>query len=85
MRRRGSHSSASSNSSWSSDSYSAESDLQSNEDSHYAGAQNEAGTWRGVTPAGVRDQLLRKTIRWVCGVRHVRRGEGGGGGVLMGL
>jgi hypothetical protein len=53
-------------SSWSSDSYS-DGSLQEMEDSHYTGGKIRKGFWerkvKGVTPAGVRDELLRKTIK----------------------
>lgn len=55
-----------------SDSYSASSELQDNEATHYADfdARKEKG-WvqrhvQGVTPSGVRKQILRKTVRWVA-------------------
>jgi hypothetical protein len=53
-----------------SDSYSASSSLQDNEDTHYAGfdAREENKGWvkrhvKGTTPGGVRKQILRKTVR----------------------
>jgi hypothetical protein len=55
----------------SSASYSAESDLDDNEDTHYAGLpKDEDQGWlakraKGVTPAGIRKELLRKTVRYV--------------------
>lgn len=55
--------------SMSSASYSAESDLDDNEDTHYAGLPNDDDRgWlskkvKGVTPAGIRKELLRKTVR----------------------
>jgi hypothetical protein len=55
--------------SMSSASYSAESDLDDNEDTHYAGLPKDedqgwlAKTAKGVTPAGIRKELLRKTVR----------------------
>jgi hypothetical protein len=57
--------------SMSSASYSAESDLDDNEDTHYAGLPNDNDRgWlskkvKGVTPAGIRKELLRKTVRYV--------------------
>jgi hypothetical protein len=57
--------------SMSSASYSAESDFDDNEDTHYAGLpKDEDQGWlakraKGVTPAGIRKELLRKTVRYV--------------------
>jgi len=58
-------------SSMSSGSYSARSDLDDNEDTHYAGLPNDEDRgWlsrkvKGVTPAGIRKEMLRKTVRYV--------------------
>lgn len=52
-----------------SDTYSAiSSDLQENEDTHYAGNEGENDGWlakktQGITPSGIRKKLLRKTVR----------------------
>lgn len=56
-------------SSFSSASYSADSDLDDNEDTHYAGLpRKEDQGWlekrvKGITPGGIRKELLRKTVR----------------------
>lgn len=53
----------------SSASYSADTDLDDNEDTHYAGLPNDedrgwlAKTAKGITPGGIRKELLRKTVR----------------------
>ena len=53
----------------SSGSYSADTDLDDNEDTHYAGLpKDEDRGWlskrvKGITPAGIRKELLRKTVR----------------------
>jgi hypothetical protein len=58
-------------SSVSSASYSADTDLDDNEDTHYAGLpKDEDRGWlakraNGITPAGIRKELLRKTVRSV--------------------
>lgn len=50
-------------------SYSAESDLDDNEDTHYAGLPSKQDQgWlekrvKGITPGGIRKELLRKTVR----------------------
>ena len=55
----------------SSDSYSATSDLQENEDTHYVGLDKEKEKgWlqekvHGITPSGIKKKMLRKTLRWV--------------------
>jgi hypothetical protein len=65
------HSSNYSVSSMSSASYSADSDLDNNEDTHYVGLpKDEDRGWlakraKGITPAGIRKELLRKTVRYV--------------------
>ena len=52
-----------------SDTYSATSDLQENEDTHYVGLdQVSKQNWlerktKGITPGGIRKELLRKTVR----------------------
>ena len=57
--------------SMSSGSYSADTDLDDNEDTHYAGLpKDEDRGWlskrvKGITPAGIRKELLRKTVRYV--------------------
>jgi hypothetical protein len=57
--------------SMSSASYSADSDLDDNADTHYAGLPKDSERgWlskkvKGVTPAGIRKELLRKTVRYV--------------------
>jgi hypothetical protein len=54
-----------------SDSYSAESDLQDNAETHYLGLEEgEKEGWlkrktKGITPGGIKKGLLRKTLRWV--------------------
>ena len=56
-------------SSFSSGSYSADTDLDDNEDTHYAGLpRKEDQSWfdrkiKGITPGGIRKELLRKTVR----------------------
>lgn len=56
--------------SMSSGSYSADTDLDDNEDTHYAGLPKDedrgwfAKTAKGITPAGIRKELLRKTVRY---------------------
>jgi hypothetical protein len=58
-------------SSFSSASYSADTDLDDNEDTHYAGLPpKEDQGWlekrvKGITPGGIRKELLRKTVRLV--------------------
>jgi hypothetical protein len=55
----------------SSASYSASSLLQDNEDTHYVGMdKHKDRNWfqkktHGITPAGIKQDLLRKTVRWV--------------------
>ncbi|WVO13258.1 hypothetical protein L204_100871 [Cryptococcus depauperatus] len=54
--------------SFSSDTYSAQSDLDDNEDTHYMNLDKKSEGWldRGrkkITPGGVRKELLRKTVR----------------------
>ncbi|RXK41274.1 hypothetical protein M231_01424 [Tremella mesenterica] len=67
-------------SSRSSVSYSAGSDLQDNEDTHYVGLDKDKGrNWlqrktKGITPSGIRNDLLRKTVRrntwiYVCDMK----------------
>lgn len=57
-------------SSWTSDSYSAGSELDEFGDTHYVGNESKKGALgglvKGVTPGGIRDELLRKTIRCVA-------------------
>ncbi|WWD16577.1 hypothetical protein CI109_101005 [Kwoniella shandongensis] len=67
-REEGESSSDSSTKSISSASYSAGSDLDDNEDTHYAGLDKEDDGWwekrkKRLTPGGIRKELLRKTVR----------------------